>query len=399
MNVFLLTSVPITPPWDQGDKNLAYTLATALPDIQFQVLSTKNGLQADAANVAAQALYTSRRPGLRDKARVFAWLFSNRLLDELTFFRESLGLVPAAEARQIADQGPDLYHLIYRPFRLSSWFFKLLPEFRRRPTIHTIPATADGLPLNRDLFFADRLVALSEYGVQALQQLGLRNVVHIPPGIQIQDWENLCPQTETYKAELGLSGRPVLLFPGHYGPGQGADTIVEALPHLLQAVPDACLIFACRIRSSADALREQQVRQAIGRMGLEHAVRFYQTVKDMQPLIGASDVVLLPLSSMRDKVDIPTTLLESMAAGKPIVISDIPPMNELIRGKLARQGPAGLLAPAGEALELARATISLLQKPSLRMQMGARGQQLVRGHFDIQRVAQQYASLYQEVLD
>jgi hypothetical protein len=33
------------------------------------------------------------------------------------------------------------------------------------------------------------------------------------------------------------------------------------------------------------------------------------------------------------------------------------------------------------------------------MQMGARGQQLVRGHFDIQRVAQQYASLYQEVLD
>ena len=62
---------------------------------------------------------------------------------------------------------------------------------------------------------------------------------------------------------------------------------------------------------------------------------------------------------MRDKVDIPTTLLESLAAASPIVISDLPPMNELIHDGRQR---AGHLVPPGEVETLTDTLLEILRE-------------------------------------
>jgi len=373
MNVFMITSVPVVPPWDQGDKNLAYALTEALPHHRFRILTTYDGPVPAGANLEPEPIYQSRHPSFNQKVRVYWWLLHH----------------PASVNSRAA---PDLYHLIYRPYALSSWMCRLLPEFRRRPTLHTVPATADGRPLSHRLFFAHRLVVLSEHGRQALQRLGLANVVHIPPGIAVARWAALRSQTVRWKARLALADHPVLLFPGHYAPGYGADLMLHALPRIVAQVPDVRVIFACRLRSPGDRERERGIQQAVTRMGLAPVVRFYNTVADMRPLIGASDLTVLPLETMRDKVDIPTTLLESLAAGKPVVISDLPPMNELL------QGDVGLATPPGDAEALAQAIVALLKDAKLREHMGQRGQALVRERFDIHRVARQYERLYQEMV-
>jgi glycosyltransferase involved in cell wall biosynthesis len=165
-------------------------------------------------------------------------------------------------------------------------------------------------------------------------------------------------------------------------------------------VPGLRLLFACRIRSEADRAREAEFRRALECLGLSAMVRLHNTVPDMRPLVGASDVVLLPLETMRDKLDIPTTLLEFLAAGKPIVISDLPPMRELVADPDCQAAPepgVGLLTPPGNADALAEATTALLADPALCQRMGRQGQALVRERFDIRRVAQQYDALYREL--
>lgn len=397
MNVFMLTSVPMVPPWDQGDKNLAYTLTTALPHIRFRVITAQGAPPPQGDNLDLEPRYLSGRPSLLQKAQIFSWLFS--------FSRQVSSRHSASNGKSPSTgfettktcRAPDLYHLIYRPYPLSSMLLSLLPELKRRPSIHTIPATADGQPLKRSMFFARRIVALSRYGQTALQGLGLKNVIHIPPGIDLDDWAPVANQGAKLKASLGLLGHPVLLFPGHYGPGQGSEIILEALPDILNRVPDARLIFACRLRSNADYERERGARQKIQGMGLSHAVRFFNTVADMRVLIGASDAVLLPLQTMRAKVDIPTTLLEALAAAKPVIISDIPPMNELLQRSAGISELGGLTIPADDSRALADAAVMLLENPDLRICMGACGQTLVRMNYDIRCVASQYEELYEEM--
>jgi glycosyltransferase involved in cell wall biosynthesis len=392
MNVFMLTSVPMVPPWDQGDKNFAYTLTQALPHIRFRVITAQGAPPPQGDNLDLEPRYLSGRPSLIQKAQIYSWLFSFSRQASNNHSRSlfAAGHMPAC-------QKPDIYHLIYRPYRLSSRLLRLLPALRSRPTIHTVPATADGHPLERQMFFASRIVVLSRSGKRALQRLGLKNVIHIPPGINLQEWAPLADQSDQFKARLGFAENPVLLFPGHYGPGQGSEIMLEALPEILSRVPAARLIFACRLRSNADYERERAARRRVQNLGLGHAVRFLNTVADMRTLIGASDIVLLPLQSMLAKVDIPTTLLEALAAAKPVIISDISPMNELLQRPDGVNEFAGLAIPPADGRALVEATLMLLENPELRTCMGACGQTLVRANYDIRQIAAQYEELYEEM--
>ncbi len=368
----MITSVPLVPPWDQGDKNLAYLLANALPDISFRVLTTSKSRENYAPHIRTIPIYKSRAPSLRQKASVYRWMLS-------------------------LNQASAIYHLIYRPLRFSTFLARGLPEFKRHPTIHTVPATANNGQLDGSLFFSEHIIAISKHGERQLKELGLSSVRYIPPGIPVEDWSKLSAKGTALKARLGFSGCKVVLFPGHYGPGQGADLLLNAIPSILAEAPESKIVFACRIRSKYDREREKLAHKMLHEAGYTQSILFYNTFADMKTLIGASDLVVLPLQTMQDKLDIPTTLLEAMAAAKPIIISDIAPMNELVPtdGKLDER--VGFTFPTGDAQALARQTVQLIRDDALRQRIGQNAQAFVLSDYDIQKVARQYLKLYREV--
>jgi glycosyltransferase involved in cell wall biosynthesis len=381
MKIFMITSVPMTPPWDQGDKNLAYTLTRALPDIRYKVLTQRNGPHPTGSNLIAEPLYWSRKPSLAQKAYVFS-----HLLTQGTFL-----------ARNNGSSKVDLYHLIYRPYLLSSSLFHWLPDFHNIPTIHTIPATSMPHQIKRELFFARRNVVLSQYGYKRLTDLGLDDVVYIPPGIPVDEWEISAEKSARYKKHLELEGHPVVLFPGHYGAGMGSDMMLQAMPQLVSMVPQVIVIFACRHRSADDWQKEHALKDKLTQLGLINSARFYTTHADMKSLISASDLVALPLTSLKNKLDIPTTLLEFMAMGKPIVITDMPPMNEILISETGGSTEVGLAIPPGNPEALAQSLIHLTQDIVLRQRLGRCGHELVRDRYNIVEVAKKYESLYQEL--
>lgn len=380
MKIFMITSVPLSPPWDQGDKNLAYVLTRALPEIQYRVLTQRQSPQPSGANLIASPYYWSQKPSLAQKAYVFGRL-----------------LAQSSDLTSPNGNSVDLYHLIYRPYPLSSRLFKLLPDFHHIPTVHTIPATTTPSQLKSDLFFARRNVVLSQYGFKRLTELGLDNVIYIPPGIPLDEWKMAPEQSARYKQQLELTGHPVVLFPGHYGAGMGADVMRQAMPELVRRVPQVIVVFACRHRSANDWQKELALKDKLGQLGLLNSARFYTIHSDMKALIGASDLVALPLTSQKDKLDIPTTLLECMAMGKPVVITDLPPMNEILNSHNDGTSEVGLAIPPSKPQALAQLLIHLLQDRDLSQRLGKCGQELVHERFDIVQSAKKYDLLYQEL--
>jgi phosphatidylinositol alpha-mannosyltransferase len=80
-----------------------------------------------------------------------------------------------------------------------------------------------------------------------------------------------------------------------------------------------------------------------------------------------------------------------MAAGVPIVASDIAGYREVLK-----DGEEGFLVPPGDEFALADALIRLLNDPSLRKEMGRRGQEKANA-YSWERVAGRVLDYYQEL--
>ena len=88
------------------------------------------------------------------------------------------------------------------------------------------------------------------------------------------------------------------------------------------------------------------------------------------------------------------SLMEAMAAGIPVVTTNIPPNRELIQ-----HGVQGYLVEVGDAVAFAQYTGQLLQDPGLAQRLGEAGRSHMRDHFSVQEMVDAHAALYRQVLD
>ena len=110
-------------------------------------------------------------------------------------------------------------------------------------------------------------------------------------------------------------------------------------------------------------------------------------------LVRSATVFAAPcvVGSDGNRDGLPTVLLEAMAAGRPLVVSDLPGYRSV-----ARDGAQGRLVTPGDPRALADAIASLLDNPSLRRAMGEEGRRTV-AEYDWPVVARRLRNVYVEV--
>jgi glycosyltransferase involved in cell wall biosynthesis len=86
-------------------------------------------------------------------------------------------------------------------------------------------------------------------------------------------------------------------------------------------------------------------------------------------------------------------LMEAMAAGLPVVASDIPGNRDLVA-----PGETGFLAPVGDKGGIARKLQTLLNQPELAARLGAAGRQRMLTEFRVDQMIARHAELYRQLL-
>lgn len=137
----------------------------------------------------------------------------------------------------------------------------------------------------------------------------------------------------------------------------------------------------------ADEARANVERDAAA-LGVREAVRFAGVRTDMPRLLRTCDVYV---NSSRYE-GMSNTILEGMAAGRPVVATAVGGTPDLIG-----DGVTGFLVPAGEPEPMAGRVIELLIDPGMRERMGTAGRARMEAVHSLPAMVRAYASLYSEL--
>jgi glycosyltransferase involved in cell wall biosynthesis len=144
------------------------------------------------------------------------------------------------------------------------------------------------------------------------------------------------------------------------------------------------LLLAGRPENTGDALKAQAFDLDLGR-----SVRFLGAVSDVAGLLRASDCCVF--SSRFEGV--PNGVLEGMAAGLPVVATDIPGIREAVG-----DGDCAILTPPGDAERMAEALIEVANSPDRARVMGQAGQARIRDEFSPEKMVRETVEWIEEGL-
>jgi len=192
------------------------------------------------------------------------------------------------------------------------------------------------------------------------------------------------------EARLGpaaAGGGPLVVAVGRLVDKKGFGILLEAAPAILAGRPDA------RLAIGGGGDLETPLRRRAAELGIADRVAFPGPLSHPEALalIARAEVFVMPsLRDERGNVDgLPIVVLEAMAAGRPVVASDVAGLPLAVA-----DGETGLLVPERDPAALATAVGSLLADPGRARRLGEAGRSRIERELNWAAVAEIHDRLY-----
>ena len=199
------------------------------------------------------------------------------------------------------------------------------------------------------------------------------------------------------RQELGLPARaPLVAVLARLNQMKGIEYFLEAAAVIAGRCPDArfLIVGSNLIPRDDTAVEDVAYRRALEssvvRLGLDGRVVFTGMRLDVPEILSALSVSVLPSLSE----GLSNTLLESMAAGVPVVATRVGGNPEIVE-----EGVTGFLVPPRDPAALAKAVCQLLENPELASRFGQAGRQRVVECFSLERMVRETERLYLSLLN
>ena len=184
------------------------------------------------------------------------------------------------------------------------------------------------------------------------------------------------------RQKLGLGSTDlVVACVAEFNSNKNQAQLIGAWPRVIREVPRAQLLLVGE-GPLRGALQKQVVRAGVPN------VWFFGYRDDVAAILSASDVFVLP--SRRE--GLPRSIQEAMAAGKPVVATDVRGSRDLVE-----DGVTGLLVKVGDVDATAQAIARLLTDDELRRRMGEAARGRVQ-QYALDRVLVETAQIYRRYL-
>ncbi|PQO41348.1 glycosyltransferase family 4 protein [Blastopirellula marina] len=235
---------------------------------------------------------------------------------------------------------------------------------------------------------ADAIVAPSQAITDELLAAGYdpAKVHFIPNGVAIPPARS---KQRRFDARMALQGAqpsfslnnemPLAVYTGRLHPKKGLLAAVSAWPAVLQRFPDAKLLLV------GEGPQETELRERIASLGLQGRVFLPGVFDDVSDLLDAADLFLLP--SHEEGMSL--SLLEAMAAGLPVIATDIPGNRQLVEA-----GRNGLLFPVDDVTALAEEIANVIHQPEAAARLGEAARAEVTEKYSLAAAATRHLELF-----
>ncbi len=229
-------------------------------------------------------------------------------------------------------------------------------------TLHTVlekPNPVERAVFERLLERADHLIVMASHGADILRRVygvAPHRFTIIPHGVPDRPQRN----PEDLKARFGWQGRRVLMTFGLLAPDKGIQHMIEAMPAIVAAHPDAlyAVVGATHpnlVRREGERYREALMERA-AELGVAAHIRFTDAFVEQEELLDmlqASDIYVTPYLNMAQVTS--GTLSYAVAVGKPVVSTPYLHARELLADDhgviVAPADPAALAEAIGGLLD------------------------------------------------
>jgi phosphatidylinositol alpha-1,6-mannosyltransferase len=239
---------------------------------------------------------------------------------------------------------------------------------------------------------AAAVVCVSNFTAKTMRSAGIcpRKSVVIPNGADHLRFRPLdrC-QVESARRRLGLGNGRVLLTVGNVTVRKGQDAVVQALPRILESVPDLHYVIAGlptereKVEAVARELDVTERVHVVGRVGDEEVVE----------LMNLADLFVMTSRTTRDGdcEGFGIAVVEAALCGTPAVVSVGSGLTEAII-----DGETGRAVPQDDVEAIERAVVDLMLNENLRSEMGRVAEKRARKEQSWERRVSEYDALLRD---
>ncbi len=196
-------------------------------------------------------------------------------------------------------------------------------------------------------------------------------------GIRRKAWAEILPN-------LPAGRFPVVAMVANCKQYKDHGTFLRAWENIAARLPNACALLI------GDGEERAAIAAEIARRNLGSSAWMLGERGDVPDLLAVADIAVL---SSREE-GLPNAVLEAMAAGLPVVATDVGGVPELVQ-----DGETGYLVPPGDDEAMADAIAYLAEDADTRAALGASGRFLAEFEFGVERMVMEYQELYRELAD
>ncbi|MFQ5986794.1 MAG: glycosyltransferase family 4 protein [Thermoplasmata archaeon] len=322
------------------------------------------------------------------------WIRGLRVLRSRSFLTLFRSPVTPTMARTLRGLEADLYHA-HTPSPLPAYFAARASETTGVPLLITYHCDAEiqgpwGPPVlglyhrTLEAYTMERaagVITTTQTYAATSRAVWDQSTMVIPNPVDVHRFH---PDTSPgeVRARHGIpTEEPLVLFVGRLVPHKGTEYLLRAMPGL----PAHLLIVGT-------GPREPLLRKMATLPTLRDKVHFAGRVsaRELPQYYAACDLSVLPSTSRLEAFGI--AALEAMASGKPVIVSDVPGVREVIE-----EGREGLQVDPIDAEDIAAKIRILLADEGLRKEMGRRAREKVELHFSLAAVVDRLEALYDRI--
>jgi glycosyltransferase involved in cell wall biosynthesis len=237
------------------------------------------------------------------------------------------------------------------------------------------------------LSIANKILAVTNYEKNFLVSkfyLNDEKISVVPNGVEVDKFRNL-PDPQAIISRYGLQKSRVALFVGRIERKKGIQYLLRAAPKIVSEFPDFKILLV-----GPDWGYRNELKKIAKRINIENIVIFAGPLKELDLLkaYNLSEFTILP--SLGEATGL--TILESMAAGRPIVASRLPTIAEFVIHE-----KDGMLFEPGNPEKLANSIISLMSNQKLREKLIQNGK-IISEQRDWSKIVKMITDIYKTII-